>query len=150
VLTKYVVVLFVKLRRVAQADFLKQQTEALHPCHMLRRSFGRRCLWRITAGMPKRLPLRHHTRGQLQRARHTAASRPPRSSAPYPPLRDRFPAPPKQPPLCAHHPKQPSLCALLIPFPRSALAFPKIYVILPHRPAHQARRPVSGVPLTVV
>jgi hypothetical protein len=101
---------------------------------MLRRSFGRRCLWRITASMPSRLPLRHHTRGQLQQARHTAASRPPRSSAPSPPLRDRFPAPPKQPRLCAHHAKEPLLCALLTPFPRSPLEFPKIHVKLPTSP----------------
>ncbi len=56
---------------------------------------------------------------------------------------------PQRPRLCAHHAKQPPLCALLIPFPRSLLAFPKIHVILPHRPAHQAWRPVPGVPLTV-
>jgi hypothetical protein len=101
---------------------------------MLRRRSGRRCLWRITAGMPNRLPLRDHTRGQLQQARHTAASRSPSSSAPSPPLRVHFPAPPKQPPLCAHHTKQPSLCALLTPFPRSPLAFPRIHVILPTSP----------------
>jgi hypothetical protein len=64
---------------------------AFHPCHMLRRSSGRRCLWRITAGMPNRLSQRHHTRGQLQRARHTATSRSPRSSAPSPPLRNPAP-----------------------------------------------------------
>ncbi len=136
-------------RRVGQLELANMPAPSFHPCHMLRRRSGRRCLWRITAGMPNRLPQRHHTRGQLQRARHTAASRSPRSSAPSPPLRDRFPRP-QRPPMCAHHAKEPSLCALLIPFPRSPLAFPKIHVILPHRPAHQAWRPVSGVPLTVV
>jgi hypothetical protein len=81
----------VALRRVAQLELANMPAPSFHPCHMLRRSFGRRCLWRITAGMPTRLSQRHHTRGQLQRARHTAASRSPRSSAPSPPLRDPAP-----------------------------------------------------------
>jgi hypothetical protein len=41
--------------------------------------------------------------------------------------------------LCAHHAKQPSLCALLTPFPRSPLAFPKIHVILPVSPGPPSR-----------
>jgi hypothetical protein len=41
---------------------------------------------------------------------------------------------PEQPRLCAHHTKQPLLCALLTPFPRSPLAFPKFHVILPTSP----------------
>jgi hypothetical protein len=41
--------------------------------------------------------------------------------------------------LCAHHAKQPLLCALLTPFPRSPLAFPKIHVILHPSPGPPSR-----------
>ena len=41
---------------------------------------------------------------------------------------------PEQPRLCAHHAKEPLLCALLIPFPRSPLAFSVFHVILPTSP----------------
>jgi hypothetical protein len=79
---------------------------------MLRRRSGRRCLCRpasrmtLAAKRPPFLP-------------------PPRSLRPL-----RSTTLPDRPPLCAHHAEQPLLCALLTPFPRSPLAFPKIYVIL--------------------
>jgi hypothetical protein len=118
--------------RVAQVERTNWPAAASHPCHKLRRRSGRRCLCRPA----RRMAL--------------AAKRP----LPLPPPRSLRPLRstnlPDRPPLCAHHAKQPLLCALLTPFPRSPLAFPKIHVILPHRPAHRAWRPVSGVSLTVV
>jgi hypothetical protein len=84
----------------------------------LRRRSGRRCLRRpasrtaLTTNQPPFLP-------------------------PLRPLRPlRSTNPPNRPPLCAHHAEQPLLWALLTPFPPSPLAFPKIHVILQHRPAH--------------
>jgi hypothetical protein len=161
--------------RVAQVERTNWPAAASHPCPMLRRRSGRRDLCQTTAGSalhlghldasmpsasclpdlhlsspPPRPPAGTTMNPMRCRVFRAASPRPTHpfhvSQSPCAPPRSR----PEQPRLCAHHAKQPLLCALLTPFPRSALAFPEIHVILPHRPAHQAARPVSGVPLTVV
>jgi hypothetical protein len=89
---------------------------ASHPCHKLRRRSGRRCLCRPTSRMA------------------LATSRPPFLPPPRPLRPLRSTNLPDRPLVCAHHAEQPLLCALLTPFPRSPLAFPKIHVILPVSP----------------
>jgi hypothetical protein len=144
-------------RRVAQVAFAKQQTESFHPCHMLRRSFGRRCLWRNSGSRPHRerilvvclalLGRRHQSSNRaidLPALRQIDASHPPCPS--HQPIRiHRFVFEGTAPvPYCSMRSRSSTCCVEIAPPPpQSSPSSPNAPSLSPHadRAPHQPQFP---------